>query len=88
MTNEVPSHVLNPAHIQYMAAVPDVDPSLLTINMMRKAVSGQPCPHEPKPEASVQSIQVSAGDGHSIKVDIYRPKDVLPETALPILIYL
>ncbi|RCH92439.1 hypothetical protein CU097_012559 [Rhizopus azygosporus] len=88
MTNEVPSHVLNPAHIQYMAAVPDVDPSLLTIDMIRKVVSGQPCPHEPKPEASIQSIQVPTDDGRSIKVDIYRPKDVLPETVLPTLVYL
>lgn len=80
---------LNPTSKVFLSYVPsDIDYSKMTIEDVRNSPKVPLSDDIPRPNVTVESIEIPADtDGHSIPVDVYRPKEA-GDAILPALVYL
>ncbi|CAO0793146.1 unnamed protein product [Mucor circinelloides] len=80
---------LNPSSKVFLSYVPsDIDYSKMTIADVRNSPKVPLSDDIPRPNVTVESIEIPADtDGHSIPVDVYRPKEA-GDAILPALVYL
>lgn len=81
---------LTPSAQKFVDAVPKgLDFTQITIPMLRASRSPALLDESiPRPEVTVEKIEIPANDGHAINVEIYRPADVGKDEILPALVYL
>ncbi|KAG0770136.1 hypothetical protein G6F16_011752 [Rhizopus arrhizus] len=87
--NTIPPYLLTPSHDNYLKALPPIDMSLLTIDILRKVYPKQSSDIFPKVDVLEEKVQIPAKNKEGVVyVDIYKPKNTKSDGPLPVLLFL
>jgi hypothetical protein len=88
--SSIDTSFLNPITQKFLSLFPpDIDYSKLTIQQVRNASEVPLSDDIKRPNVTIEKLELpSQVDGHTIHIDVFRPKSAAIDEALPVVVYL